>query len=118
MRQTNSSGLPKRPATTDAVLRRMSGGLHFHACLDCGLRYSCNCETADRNARCQVCRPVRPNSRPSWDRSTDPAECCSGNCIQITDTAVLASHKLAGPGPWFQCKTCKRHHGRLPRSGT
>lgn len=118
MRKLSSGGLPKRKPTSDATLRKMAGALHYHACRGCGHRYSCSCTTPGTNGRCQVCREVRPQVRPLWDRSSDPAECCIDNCEQVTDTDLIARYQLAGPGPWFQCRTCKRAHGRLPRSRT
>lgn len=117
-RQMGSGGLPKRKVTSEAMLRRLAGSLHHHSCKGCSLRYGCACKEPQLNRHCQECRPVRPGPRPTWDRSTDPAECCLDNCIQLVDTDELARYSLAGPGPWFQCKTCKRAHGRLPRSRT
>jgi hypothetical protein len=118
VRKLSSAGLPKRKPTSEAVLRKMAGALHYHACTGCGLRYSCNCEAPARNGRCALCREKHCHPRPIWDRATDPTECCIDNCEQVTDTDLIARYQLAGPGPWFQCRTCKRAHGRLPRSRT
>jgi len=116
--QFRSAGLAKPKRSPEAVLRKMNDSLHHHACLGCGFRYSCACPEAARNARCQACRDQNKRARPCWDQSTDPAECCFGNCEQVLDTDAIERYRLAGPGPWFQCKTCKRAHGRLPRRGT
>jgi hypothetical protein len=82
---------------------------HFHFCSDraCRLIYEDNCADPERNGRCPSCRGTTRNNL----LVRDPQECCLDNCVQITDRDVLLAHKLAGPGPWFICKTCARSHG-------
>lgn len=84
---------------------------HLHFCSDrtCRLVYECYaCDDVAKNGRCQACRGVR---RPVYISARDPQPCCLGNCAQVTDQAEIVRYKLAGPGPWFQCKTCARCHG-------
>lgn len=81
--------------------------LHFCSDRDCRLIYEDNCNTPETNERCQNCRgTTRGLMVPR-----DPQECCIGNCVQVTDPRELRRYSLAGPGPWFQCRTCVRSHG-------
>lgn len=105
-------GLAKR-ITPEGVLAKMSGRLHYHSCTTCRVRvYSCACRQAPKNGRCQVCRGVR---RPIWEAARDPHPCCYGNCNQVIRADDLARYSLAGPGPWFQCRTCARCFGEYPK---
>lgn len=84
---------------------------HFHFCSDrsCRQRYDCGkpgfkliCDTR-RNGRCHACRGAVV---PVWQHARDPRPCCRDNVVQVTNRDVLLAYRLAGPGPWFQCKTC------------
>jgi len=87
---------------------------HRHACTNpsCRLTYQDSCFTPERNGRCQPCRGMRR----TWvdvDGLTalDPRPCCVDNSELMTSTDELARYECAGPGPWFQCRTCCRTHG-------
>lgn len=95
------------PKTKTLAQRR--GKAHFHFCSDrdCRLIYEDACQDVGTNGPCQLHRGVR---RPVWVQARDPQECCIDNCELVAgDDLVL--YRLAGPGPWFQCKTCRRAHG-------
>lgn len=96
------------------VHREQRGKLHRHVCTEptCRLIYEDPCYTPERNGRCRPCK----GQRRTWiDReglsSLDPRECCIDNTQLLTTTDDLARFDCAGPGPWFQCRTCKRVHG-------
>ena len=102
-------------ATLAEVFTKLASIWHLHFCVnrECRLTYECNggvgfCADPSKNGRC---RPCRGKTRSGWDGTRDPQECCHGNCEQVTDKAELIRYRLAGPGPWFQCKTCARCHG-------
>lgn len=92
------------------VMSELAGKAHLHFCVnrECRLGYEDQCPTPEVNARCHTCRG---KPRPVYFAPRDPQECCIGNCTQVTSKDTLALHKLAGPGPWFQCNTCARCHG-------
>lgn len=93
------------------VGRDLAKTWHFHTCADrdCRVMYECyGCDDATKNGRCHACRGLR---RPTWDLIRDPQPCCQGNCVLVTSKDQLVRYHLAGPGPWFQCKTCARCHG-------
>lgn len=87
-----------------------AGDAHLHFCSgrSCRLIYEDACRDPHLNGRCPSCKGVR---RPVWMSSRDPADCCWGNCQQVTETKELRRYALAGPGPWYQCRTCARAHG-------
>lgn len=111
MRPVVAKGLVPRQ-TPAGVNRKLANKLHYHSCAGCTLIYKCSCPAADVNGRCWACRGGR---RPSWDVARDPQDCCINNCRQMTLAEDLARYQLAGPGPWFQCKTCARCHGAYPQ---
>jgi hypothetical protein len=105
---------------SDAALYKKFQTLgHRHFCSDrtCRRIYQClaviylrgGCPNPRVNGRCAPCRgyPVPETFEIAWA----PRECCRNNVRQITDRDELLSHRLAGPGPWFKCKTCARCHG-------
>lgn len=96
-------------STLATVYTELRGKPHFHFCTDrnCRLIYEDNCVTPERNGRCQACRGVRRNNISV----RDPQECCMGMCVQVKDPDELKRYSLAGPGPWFQCKICRRSTG-------
>ncbi len=96
----------KKPKTVEGL----AGLSHLHYCSnrECRLGYEDQCDTPLINIRCHPCRG---KERPRYFVSRDPQECCMGNCSQVTDKHTLMLHKLAGPGPWFQCSRCARSHG-------
>lgn len=101
----------KRVDRTERVeIRALAGIRHLHFCLDreCRLIYEDTCNTPEHNQLCDVCRG---RQRSVYMPVRDPQECCLDNCEQVTRKSALLTHQLAGPGPWFQCKTCARCHG-------
>lgn len=94
---------------------RTLGHKHFCADRDCRRVYQClavvflpnGCPDPRRNARCAPCRG---GALPAYD-TTSPRACCRNNVRQVTDRDELLSYRLAGPGPWFKCKTCARCSG-------
>lgn len=99
-----------------ALLKKFAGSQHYHTCTagDCRQIYGCNCHAPAVNGRCHEHseKPWALKERPLGDRVRDPQPCCTDNTRQITYADVLERHRLAGPGPWFICKTCARCHGR------
>jgi hypothetical protein len=91
-------------------LATLAGHPHLHFCSnrECRLVYEDACDDIATNGRCHSCRGVR---RPIWMAARDPRECCLGNCEQVLDAKQLVHYNLAGPGPWYQCRTCARAHG-------
>lgn len=89
----------------------LAGEAHLHFCSEreCRKVYEDCCLNPAANGRCHECRGVR---RPIWMSARDPQRCCQGNCAHVTNKATLRRYNLAGPGPWYQCKTCARVHGR------
>lgn len=99
--------------TPGGVYRELRTTWHLHFCADrdCRLVYECgpgDCPDVSKNERCRLCRGLR---RPIWVAARDPQECCIGNCLQVASPDELLRYRLAGPGPWFQCKSCARCHG-------
>ena len=98
-----------------ALYSELQGTWHIHFCSNrsCRLTYECtglnkakktNCDVR-RNGRCQKCRGV---NRPLWVAARDPRPCCVNNVRQVTDRTELRRHRLAGPGPWYVCRSCLR----------
>lgn len=102
--------IKSQPAAKVVTVTKLKGKPHWHFCSnrECRLLYEDRCEEIDRNGRCHGCRGAR---RPIWVAARDPRECCIGNCTQVLAVEQLVKYALAGPGPWFQCKTCARCHG-------
>lgn len=104
--RTGRAALTPKGALTEVG---KSWHLHFCANRNCRLTYDdYACADVTKNGRCHQCRGLR---RPGWDTSRDPQPCCTGNCFQVVDADLIVRHRLAGPGPWFKCKTCARCHG-------
>lgn len=99
-----------QPTAPTYSVAKLAGRRHVHFCSDreCRMAYECACDEPEVNGRCNLCRGTR---RPLWVANRDPQDCCVNNCAQITDKAELHRYQLAGPGPWFQCKSCARCHG-------
>lgn len=95
-------------ATVKQAVSRKYAAFHAHGCLQCGRRYSDACEVPLVNAVCTSCRTGQPV--PFWDQHRFPAECCTIKSKPVTDVVILNSYALAGPGPWFQCRSCGRTH--------
>jgi len=99
--------------TSVGVLNRLRGKHHWHACTTCKVRvYGCHCQATETNGRCQACRGGR---RPVWELAREPRDCCLVNCKQLLSADELERYQLAGPGPWFQCRTCARCFGGYPK---
>lgn len=98
-------------ATPEATIAKLAGRHHLHSCAECGATFSCNCATPAVNGRCQGCRTAHGRTRS--DHNRDPVDCCTTNNLAlITRADVIGLYQLAGPGPWWQCRTCFRAHGR------
>lgn len=78
---------------------------HFHGCTECGAFYSDGCDIPLANGRCHEHRSA-PRPRPAWDSFHDPLPCCATDS-QVADNGVREARSLAGPGPWWVCRTCK-----------
>lgn len=104
------SSLPTRREYS-ASLAKLAGKAHLHACtnLDCLATYEDNCSCPAINGRCSRCRGHRV---PVWETARAPQPCCVDNTAQVVRVEELLRYDLAGPGPWFQCKTCARCHSR------
>jgi hypothetical protein len=91
------------------TLASLRDGAHFHFCSedDCRLIYEDACRDVTSNGLCHLHRGGR---RPVWVSARDPQECCIENCRAVIGED-LVRYKLAGPGPWYQCRTCARVHG-------
>ena len=105
-----SVALRTRP-TPAGVFKKLAGKAHLHACtnLDCRAVYEDNCSDPALNGRCHDCRGLRT---PMWVRARAPHPCCVDNTEMVAGTDDLIRYDLAGPGPWFQCRTCARCHAR------
>lgn len=98
-----------KPAEKGVSLTTLKGSPHFHFCKDreCRQIYEDTCEQPEINGPCQTCRGVKRELM----RHRDPHECCIGNTDQIIARQHIIRYALAGPGPWYQCRTCARCHG-------
>lgn len=102
-----------RPTGTPAqgVYPALRKTWHLHYCRhrDCRTVYDdYDCEDVATNG---LCHEHRGLARPVWDTTRDPQPCCFGNTYQVLDPGELIRQRLAGPGPWFKCRTCARSHG-------
>lgn len=97
------------PATRSTSLTALAGKHHKHYCTNggCRLAYEDNCEEPEVNGECSLCRGWR---RSIYDMWLDPQECCIDNTYQVLNRGELLRFRLGGPGPWYQCRTCFRHH--------
>lgn len=114
MRRTLAkSSMPVRRAssTPAAVLERMADTLHFHGCSACRRTIGCYCSTPAENP---VCRPCRGLLLSVYDVTREPQECCHRDVTQVIRKEDVELYALAGPGPWFRCTTCFRHHAQNP----
>lgn len=114
-RQTSSKGLPPPPKVDAAGMHKVAI-YHAHGCTECGRRYTDSCQSTAVNGRCYGCRTGR--SRSKWDQDFDPILCCRTDSALIKDKETLSRYNLAGPGPWYRCKTCSRTHPYRPGTGT
>lgn len=95
---------------------RKSWHIHFCKNRTCRQTYECTglvdkktvCE-ARVNGRCHTCRGAAV--RPWWCAARDPHPCCVDNVRQAHDREELLRYRLAGPGPWYLCKSCMRPSG-------
>lgn len=102
---------PVKRATKAHDVSGLAGGIHWHVCSDtaCRLVYLDSCVTPQSNGRCRVCTHSDLTPFMEWRL---PRDCCIGNCeLLAPGDDWLEWGRLAGPGPWFQCRTCKRAHG-------
>ena len=103
----------------NALYTKLHHTWHLHFCADptCREVYECtylqskyvtttSCDPRS-NGLCQKCRGSI--SRPM--RDVAPRACCIGNTALVTSRPELMLYRLAGPGPWYQCRTCCRPSG-------
>lgn len=101
---------PKGLTPTRFNATNMAGKQHRHGCLQCRLSYSCDCQTPEVDDLCNSCISGRISA---YQEAIEPRECCRRKCKRATD-ADRTKYKLAGPGPWFLCTTCRRQHPTNP----
>lgn len=104
----------EKVSSVASVHHKLNKRAHRHSCTvrTCRLTFEDTCGDASRNGRCHSCLGVRrPWLMPDGRTSLDPHSCCVDNTKQLTDLSDLLRFECAGPGPWFQCLTCKRTHG-------
>lgn len=97
--------------TPQGVYPELRKTWHLHFCRerDCRTVYDdYRCDDVSVNGHCHH---HRGRQRPVWDMTRDPQPCCYGNTYQVVSTDELVRQRLAGPGPWFKCRTCARSHG-------
>jgi hypothetical protein len=89
----------------------LASAWHVHACPEpgCNLTYE-DAGCADVNVNARPCLGCQGLERPIWERNRDPIDCCPGNTYLLTTKAERLEQRLAGPGPWFKCRTCRRAH--------
>ena len=106
------SAVSSRPArTADGVVAKLADVLHDHGCRTCRRTIGCSCSTPASNPECRPCRGLELSV---YDRTREPRDCCWDACQVVTDPDQIALYLLAGPGPWFRCPTCARHHAKNP----
>lgn len=102
-----------KPATATVKkfkVAQLAGKWHWHSCSDreCRQVYHDTCETPETNGRCRFCRTGESSAYDDWRL---PKDCCFGNCELLTDATWAEWAELAGPGPWYRCRSCRRTHG-------
>lgn len=105
-----TGGWKPKKVTQSEVDRALRGKMHYHVCIRCGGIYWDHCKKVESHGTCP-CRTV--HGRPVWLTDHDPAPCCAEN-VELMTLDRIKSYRLAGPGPWFQCKTCRRFFGHRP----
>ncbi len=106
--------------TQASLEKKLREAAHKHFCAnrECRAIYQClgpvflknqgGCSAPLQNERCAHCRGIGPAGGLTTPRLQP---CCAHNVRQITDRDELLAYGLAGPGPWFRCKTCWRPTG-------
>lgn len=102
-----------KPTTIEVKVdvSRLRGGWHYHSCVDrdCRRVFADVCITPEVNGQCPLCRHGEETPEMAWRA---PRDCCWGNCELVGTTSDWFKWlPLAGPGPWFKCRTCHRPHG-------
>lgn len=90
------------------------GKHHYHGCTTCGLRYDDTCRTPEADGTCLSCRR---GELSVYQYAYMPRPCCFTNS-QVASKDDRTLYKLAGPGPWWKCKTCARQFTRQPQEET
>jgi hypothetical protein len=83
---------------------------HYHACIICRGRYGDACATRQHNGKCNACLS---GITSTYAYTLQPVPCCRRSSRPVV-TEEIARYKLAGPGPWFICGTCRRTHSYNP----
>lgn len=111
-RQLAHSSVPARKAdTAQTVVAKLAGKGHVHGCSACRRTILCRCDTPERNPTCRPCRGLELSAHDTY---REPRECCFAGVVQVTAARDIEVYELAGPGPWFRCQTCFRHHACVP----
>ena len=98
-----------KKVSAEGAVRAMADKAHYHGCRGCRRTFRCSCDTPLENPECRGCRGL---VLAVWDVWSAPIACCAGNCVQVVSADDIERYRLAGPGPWFRCPTCFRHHTR------
>lgn len=83
---------------------KWKGEQHFHGCTECRGRYGDACTELQVDGTCNACR----SGIPSIDQSVRAPHGCCFNNVRLCEKYDRERYKLAGPGPWFVCRTCAR----------
>lgn len=97
-------------ATRPFPTAKWKGKLHYHGC-QCGRTYGDACTTPEKNGRCNPCISGIPSKLA---RGREPTVCCLTN-LRPAEKYDRERYNLAGPGPWWICKTCARQFIRPPK---
>jgi hypothetical protein len=90
---------------------KWAGKQHHHACTRCRRRYHDACETPAVDGVCNSCRTGRLST---WVAATEPRPCCLTDAMPA-DRYDRDKYLLAGPGPWWVCRTCARQFPTQPK---
>jgi hypothetical protein len=92
--------LVARPYATAKYAKKQ----HHHGCKGCRRRYVCACSQPESDGRCNACISGR---RSVYTAAWEPQSCCLIDA-RPCDKYDRDRYLLAGPGPWFTCRTCAR----------
>lgn len=90
---------------------KWGGKLHYHGCTNCHLRYHDACHTPELDGLCPSCTTGRISA---YQQAIEPRACCYVD-TRLANRDDRDVYKLAGPGPWWLCRTCARQFTRQPK---